>query len=114
MSKKSVAGKKVVRVYIACPYTLGDVAINVRNSIKAAEKLRALGYSPYNPLLTHFWHLLFPHPAEYWYRHDLEWLEVCDVLFRLPGKSVGADHEVARAKELGMPVYYSFAELPKV
>jgi len=29
-------------VYIACPYTKGDVAVNVRESIIAADKLRAL------------------------------------------------------------------------
>ncbi|GAG05287.1 unnamed protein product, partial [marine sediment metagenome] len=33
------------------------------------------------------------------------WLEVCDCVLRLPGESAGADLEVERAKELGIPVY---------
>lgn len=116
MKKNSVAGKKkIVRVYIACPYTKGDVIVNVRNSIVAAEKLRMLGFCPYNPLFTMLWHMIFPHAdIQFWYGYDLEWLEVCDAVFRLPGESSGADKEVERAKELGMPVYTSYAQLPEV
>jgi hypothetical protein len=36
----------------------------------------------------------------------------CDALLRIPGESRGADLDVARAKELGLPVYTDPAELP--
>lgn len=39
-------------------------------------------------------------------------LERCDALLRLPGASRGADMDVARAHELGLPVVSSVDELP--
>lgn len=100
-------------IYVVGPYTKGDVAENVRNAIQAGNNLRALGFTPFVPHLTHFWHLIFPHEIEYWYKYDLEWLELCDAVFRLPGESKGADAEVERAKELGLPVFYDYLELRK-
>ena len=98
-------------VYIASPYTKGDVAINVRNSILAADELRVFGFLPFCPLFTHFWHFLVPHPYNYWTEMDLEWLNICDVLLRLPGESSGADKEVARMIELKKPVFYNIKSL---
>lgn len=98
-------------VYVAGPYTKGDVAVNVKNAIVAGDNLRALGFTPFIPHLTHFWHLVQAHNIEYWYAYDMEWLEKCDAVFRLPGESKGADAEEARARELGIPVFTSFAEL---
>jgi hypothetical protein len=39
-------------------------------------------------------------------------LERCDAVFRLPGASSGADKDVARAKELGLTIYFDLAEIP--
>jgi hypothetical protein len=98
-------------VYIASPYTKGDVAINVRTSFLAAEAIRALGLLPFCPLWTHFWHFLSPHEYTYWTTMDIEWLEICDCLLRLPGESSGADYEVSYMKSQGKPVYYSVDEI---
>lgn len=97
-------------VYVASPYTKGDVAVNVRNNLEAADQIARLGYVPFAPLLTHFWHLLFPHPYEFWCNQDNAWVEKCDVLLRLPGESSGADKEVALARSLGIPVYIVIGE----
>lgn len=102
-----------MRIYIAGPYTKGDVAENVRRAIETGNNLRALGHTPFIPHLTHFWHFLLPHGIDYWYQYDLEWLEQCEAIFRIGGESKGADAEVKRAQELGMPVFESFADLPK-
>ena len=59
-----------------------------------------------------FWHFAFPHAVEFWYAYDLEWLAVCDALYRLPGESVGADKELARAHELGLRVYERIQDIP--
>jgi hypothetical protein len=40
-------------------------------------------------------------------------LQCCDALLRIPGASKGADLDVARAIELGLPVYRHLSELPK-
>ena len=98
------------RIYIAGPYTKGDTALNVRAAILAGNKLAQAGYSPFIPHLSHFWHMLCLHPIEFWYQYDFVWLELCDCLLRLPGESVGSDLEVRRAKELGIPVYWSVEE----
>lgn len=103
----------MIKIYVAGPYTKGDVAQNVRNAIETGNNLRSLGFTPFIPHLTHFWHLLIPHGIDYWYAYDLEWLEQCDALFRLPGESTGADREVERAREMGLPVFTNFEELIK-
>jgi hypothetical protein len=46
-----------------------------------------------------------------WMRIDLDWVAVADAVLRLPGPSKGADMECARAKELGIPVFYSVDDL---
>lgn len=100
-----------MKVFIACPYTLGDVVLNVRNACLAAERVRALGHLPFVPLLSHLWHLISPHDYEYWTAMDNEWIAECDIVLRLPGESYGADAETALAGQIGIPVIYSFREL---
>jgi hypothetical protein len=39
-------------------------------------------------------------------------LERCDAVLRIPGESRGADLDVARAVELGLPVFRAVTELP--
>jgi hypothetical protein len=102
---------RTLRVYVAGPYSKGDTAMNVREAIITGNNLRALGFTPFIPHFTFFWHLLVPHEIDYWYAYDMEWLEQCDAVFRLPGESTGADAEVARAVELGLPVIYDFGDL---
>jgi len=96
-----------MKVYIAAPYTQGDVAINVHRVIRVADELLEMGHSPFIPHLTHFWHLITPQPWSTWLRLDLEFLAVCDCVLRLYGNSIGADAEVEEAERLGIPVYYS-------
>ena len=100
-----------IRVYVAGPYTNGDVAQNVRQAIDAGDTLFSLGFYPYIPHLTHFWHLIYPRKIGDWLRLDLGFLEVCQALLRLGGKSRGADIEEARARELGLRVFYSLEAL---
>ena len=98
-------------VYIAGPYTKGDVAINVHRMIKCCSELAEKGYGVYCPLLTHFWHLIDPHPYEFWLEVDNAILPRCDCLLRIPGESSGADKEIEQMKKLGKLVYLSMANL---
>lgn len=95
------------KIYVAGPYSKGDVAQNVRIAILAAHRLSRAGYVPHVPHLCHLWHLLCPRDIDFWYEQGLCWVEVCDCLLRLPGESAGADLEVERAQELGITVYWS-------
>ncbi len=99
------------KIYIAGPYTKGDVAVNVGNAIAVANRLKDAGYAPYVPHLTHFWHLLFPRPYEDWLELDNQFLPLCDALLRIPGESKGADAEVELAGKLGIPVFESLIVL---
>lgn len=99
------------KIYIAGPYTKGDVAENVHYAIIAADHVYKLGSIPYLPHLTHFWHLVSPKPWEDWLIMDTEWIRHCDAIFRLPGESKGADRECQLAREMGIPVLYTYEEL---
>lgn len=98
-------------VYIASPYTKGDVAVNVRESFLVADELVKLGFAPFPPLFSHFWHFLSPKSYETWITLDNEWVQRCDYLLRLPGESAGADHEVRLALNYHIPVFFSIEEL---
>lgn len=101
----------MIKVYIASPYTLGDVAVNVKVQMDVANELMDLGFAPFAPLYSHFQHIAHPRPYMDWIKIDLEWVKVCDCVLRLEGESSGADGEVKFANELNIPVYYSFEEL---
>lgn len=100
-----------MKVYVAGPYSKGDVALNVRAAIDAANAVVELGHVPYIPHLTHFWHLVSPKPYEWWLEYDNVWLLECDVVLRIAGESTGADAEVKLAEERGIPVVYGLEEL---
>lgn len=99
-------------VYIAGPYTKGDVAVNVWKAIQTANRLLGIGYTPYIPHLTHFWHIITPKHYQEWLNYDTIMLRRCDCVLRIPGESDGADKEVALAKSLGMTVYYDIKDMP--
>ncbi len=92
-------------VYIAAPYSQGDVIENVGWAIDMGELLMDHGLIPFVPHLTHFWEFRYHHELDYWYAYDLAWLIHCDCLLRLPGESEGADREVEFAKEHDIPVF---------
>jgi uncharacterized protein DUF4406 len=98
--------RHAVRVYIAGPYSKGDVGLNVKNAVVAGEAVLRAGHDPYIPHLNHLWHLLFPGSYGQWLRLDVVWLRQCEVLIRLPGESAGADAEVEIARAMGLPVFY--------
>jgi hypothetical protein len=93
------------RVYVAGPYSEGDVAHNVRKAYEAAHQLADHGFAPFVPHHTHLWQMIFPRPYEEWLRLDLAFLSCCDALLRLPGRSSGADGEVEAARKLGIAVF---------
>jgi len=98
-------------VYIASPYTIGDVAENVAVQEEAAHLILDKGHVPIVPLLSHYLHIRRQRPYEDWIRMDLAILPKADVVLRLPGLSSGADQEVEYAKELGIPVVYKIEDL---
>jgi hypothetical protein len=102
-------------IYVAGPYTKGDVAVNVQQNILAGNAVAKMGHIPFIPLLTHFWHMIEPHTYEFWMEQDRQWLRKCDAILRMPGESKGADEEVSfMTTMLSRPVYYSLEGIPNV
>ena len=99
------------KVYIASPYTKGDVAVNVKTQLDCVDELMTLGFAPFAPLYSHFQHMAHPRPYTDWIEIDKVWVLTCDCVLRLEGESSGADGEVKLAKENGIPVYYSINDL---
>lgn len=102
----------MTRIYVAGPYTSGDVAVNVATAINYADLLLRRGFNPFVPHLSHFWHYRHAHPYEVWMEWCLEWVRQCDAVLRIPGLSNGADREVAYADKLQIPVFYNIDDLP--
>jgi hypothetical protein len=105
--------KKKIKVYIASPYTKGDVALNVRKSFEVYTELLKYDFLPFAPLTSHFIHMIFPQTYETWLEIDFDWLLVCDCVLRLLGESNGADQECELAKENDILVFYTLEELIK-
>lgn len=84
-------------IYVAGPYTHPDPVSNTHNAIKAGDAVWEAGGCPVIPHLSLMWDLVSPAPYDVWLNRDLGLLARCDGLLRLPGKSEGADGEVAFA-----------------
>ena len=102
---------KHIYVYIASPYSQGDIGQNLKTHMDYASKLIDNGFIPFVPLLYHFLHIHHPKTYNDWFEQDLRWLDKCDCLLRLPGESIGADLEVEFAKETGIDVFYDIEEM---
>lgn len=110
-----------MRIYIASPYgrrrgnNEAECEANVAVAVNCARELIKRGHNPYVP---HLWHWI--HKGWFATLNEEEylnlckaWVPCCDAVLRLAGESEGADAEVALAKELGIPVYYSVDNMPK-
>ena len=97
----------MIKIFIASPYTKGDIQENLNMQIDAANKLIDAGFNPLSlNLMCHPIELMYPRVVyKDWIDLTLEWVEKCDCLLRLPGESLGADGEVIRARALDIPFY---------
>jgi hypothetical protein len=111
-------------VYIASPYTRGDVAINTRAQLVAFDELMTDGVVwPFVPLWSHFQHIFAPRQYQDWIDYDLALLPKFDACLRInaeyaangvqyvQAESSGADGEVAQFQQMSKPVFYAKADL---
>lgn len=103
------------RVYLSGAISAGDRNKNFHQAAVAHKQLMLAGYAPFNPMLSMLapfaWEKEVPHGL--WLECDFPWVEVADVVWRLPGYSVGADAECSYAILKEVPVVYDFEELEK-
>lgn len=103
-------------VYISGPITTGgNVYKNLNHGIVVWRELVKRKYAPFCPHMNDVGYLVTGEPVswEEALEIDEEFVAMCDVLLRLPGKSKGGDREVAHAIKMGVPVVYSIDELDK-
>jgi hypothetical protein len=100
------------KVYVAGPYSKGNMVRNIGKAIEAANKLLDRGFAPFVPH-THsaLLDMVVERDPDVWYSLDNLFLADCDVLLRLPGESWGSDREVELARGHGMPVFESIEDL---
>ena len=109
------------RIYVAGPYSANnvmDVLRNIRYGIETSTKVLLAGFAPFCPWLDYHF-VLSDHSEKLivkdFYDYSLAWLEVSDAMLVLWGweKSKGTLTEMERAKELNIPIYYTFGDLIK-
>ena len=105
------------RVYVAGPYSADDVIgvfTNMRRGMRLAYLVLQAGFAPFVPWFDYQFSLMGPVSLERYYQYSMPWLEASDaVIVQELGaaKSKGTQAEIARATELGIPVFYSLDEL---
>ena len=100
----------MIKIYVAGPYSNGNIVDNVDIAIQYASELVDMGYAPFCPHLYHFVEIYNKKTWDSWMKIDLEFLSRCDVLIRIPGESIGADIEVTEAIKSGIPVLNNLEE----
>lgn len=122
----TTAQDRPLLVLIAGPYmsgTEGDAARIAANRAELERHALPIYERGHLPLIGEWMALPIIHSAggkehgdavfqAYQYPVAQRLIERCDAVLRLPGASRGADMDVARARELGLPVVYDVNELP--
>ena len=101
------------KVYIASPYTRGDISTNIKFQTNIADELIKLGYTPFIALSSHFKYLCHSSLYDKWVGLDSEWVKCCDCVLRVGGVSLGADKKTWFAKKHDIPVFYSIVEMER-
>jgi hypothetical protein len=111
--------RRSFRVYVAGPIQgqkgLLDSLANLENGQKVTAQLFQLGFSPFPVFCdaTFIQKVRPVPPIQDVYNYSLQWLAVSDAMFVMEGSehSAGVRQEVARAKEMGIPVFHDFTDL---
>jgi hypothetical protein len=102
---------KIETAYVAGPFS-SNPALNTHRAAMVAYQLFEEGVFAFVPHVRLLEDTIAPGRSyEDWMAFCLAWLERSDAVLRLPGESPGADREVAHAQELGIPVFFTVADL---
>lgn len=106
------------RIYIAGK--LNDTAVNyiknVHQMLRWSNEIKKLGYAVYVPATDFLLGMqIGNYEYEDYFQNSGAFLEVCDGVFVCPNSenSKGTIREIEKAKELNIPIYYTFSELLK-
>lgn len=112
--------RRRLRVYVAGPISKGDTLRNIHRGVEWGAQLFKDGFAPYVPhfdaYMTFSAAAETPGESDDWkslLEWDLEFVSVCDAVFRLQGYSKGADLECEVAESLDIPVFREDEFAPK-
>ena len=117
---------KRVRIYIAGPmyrktekllYPPSEAWNNIKKAIEIGMELYKKGYAPYIPHLNALIDVTMDtnmKGKEWVEEFDFPWLEQCQALFYISGKSIGAIQELKYAEELGFKIYRRLRDVPRI
>ena len=106
-----------LRCYVAGAYSGPDVIAirsNMRRGLQLAVKVLQAGFAPFAPWLDFEFGLLADIPLQDYYDYSMAWLEASDAVLVVPigaETSKGTQAEIARAHQLGIPVFDSLRDL---
>lgn len=104
-----------MRVYVAGPYSAGnvlDMLRNIRRGTRVAVQLMQHGHAPFCPWLDHQYGLQADLTLKQYQEASTAWLRVAEAVVLVPGweNSIGTLEEVCEARRLKIPVYNSLDE----
>lgn len=107
-------------IYIAGAMSADNILTmldNIHRGIKLGAEVMKLHYAPFVPHFDIFFKIQngvdFDVPMQYYYDYTMEFLTRCDAVLVCGNSenSIGTQNEIKRAKEEGIPVFYSLVEL---
>lgn len=117
-------GEGIKRVYVAGLYSrnpdgsqanIVQALGNMRRGQMACLQVWRAGFAPFCPWQDYQYSLLDDQPItkEMYQTLSMRWLEVSDAVLVISGEGIGSgvDREIARAMELGIPIFRSLEEL---
>ena len=100
------------QVYVAGPFRVPSESLNTRRATVTGQHLRDnLGIVVCIPHLSLLEDMIRHRDPDYWLETTLDQMRCCDAVYRIAGYSTGSDGEVAEAHRLGIPVFYTIADL---
>jgi hypothetical protein len=113
---------KSLLIFISGPFTATTDDGVIENVLRATEVGIAIMRKGHRSFIPHLSYMTDEYaktqneggfPYETWLGQDLAILERCDAMLFI-GHSKGADRELARAKELEIPIFYSIEEISEL
>ena len=93
-------------------FALAHLFVEKRTIKKCTEFLLQIKTACYNQILFRYYIEKYnKRDYDTWFNLASALLDRADCLLRIPGESPGAEREVEKAKELSIPIFYSFEEL---
>ena len=108
------------RVYVAGAYSADNVITvldNMRAGMRLSLEVLLAGFAPFVPWFDYHFQLMLREGEDltvgHYYKYSMAWLEASDYVLVVPGweNSKGTKAEIARAEELGIPVFYKLSDL---